>query len=77
MSPDSVISVWGIAPLARRTSVDTEILIYAVLDLLVKPLFGSWLLISHRAMAESRIDLGGYWSQGLSAEGRIRIGDED
>lgn len=69
--------VWGIAALARRTSVDTEILIYAVLDILAKPVFGLWLLISHRAIAESNIDLGGYWSQGLSAEGRIRIGDEE
>lgn len=70
-------SVWGIAALARKTSVDTEILIYAILDLLVKPVFGLWLLISHRAIAESNIDLGGWWSNGLSAEGRIRIGDEE
>lgn len=70
-------SVWGIATLARKTSVDTEILIYAVLDILAGPVFGLWLLISHRAMAETNVELGGYWSQGLSSEGRIRIGDED
>jgi bacteriorhodopsin len=69
--------IWGIATLSHKTSVDTEILIYAVLDILAKPVFGIWLLISHRAIAESNIDLGGYWSQGLSAEGRIRIGDEE
>jgi len=69
--------VWAIATLGKRTTVDTEILIFAVLDLLVKPVFGFWLLVSNRALAETNIDLAGYWSQGLSAEGRIRIGDEE
>lgn len=69
--------VWAIAPLARKTTVDTEIIIYAVLDILAKPIFGLWLLVSHRAIAETNIDLDGYWSQGLGAEGRIRIGDTE
>ncbi|KAK4141893.1 uncharacterized protein C8A04DRAFT_13653 [Dichotomopilus funicola] len=69
--------VWAIAPLARKTSVDVEIIIYAVLDILVKPVFGLWLLGSIRSIAEANIDVGGYWSQGPSAEGRIRIGEED
>ena len=73
----TVCSVWAIATLGKRTTVDTEILIFAVLDLLVKPVFGFWLLVSNRALAETNIDLAGYWSQGLSAEGRIRIGDEE
>ncbi|KAL2021914.1 hypothetical protein VTK56DRAFT_6509 [Thermocarpiscus australiensis] len=68
--------VWGVATLARKTSVDTEILIYAVLDTLALPVLGLWLLLSHRAIAETNIELGGYWSQGLASEGRIRIGDE-
>jgi bacteriorhodopsin len=68
---------WGIATLARRTSVDTEILIYAVLDVLTKAVLGLWLLVSHRAIAETNIELPGYWSQGLASEGRIRIGDEE
>ncbi|KAH6615978.1 hypothetical protein B0J18DRAFT_438599 [Chaetomium sp. MPI-SDFR-AT-0129] len=69
--------VWAIAPLARKTSVDVEIIIYAVLDILAKPVFGLWLLGSIRSIAEANIDVGGYWSQGPSAEGRIRIGEED
>jgi hypothetical protein len=70
-------SIWGIAPLAQKTNVDTEIIVYIVLDILAKPVFGFWLLISQRKIAESNIDLGGYWSQGIGAEGRIRIGDEE
>ena len=70
-------SVWGIADGARKASVDTEIMIYTVLDFLAKPVFGFWLLLSHRAMPETNIDLGGYWSHGLATEGRIRIGEED
>jgi len=69
--------VWGVAQGARKTSVDTEIMTYAVLDALAKPVFGLWLLISHRAIAETNVDLDGYWSHGLAAEGRIRVGDED
>ncbi|KAK4675181.1 Small subunit processome complex component [Podospora pseudoanserina] len=69
--------VWGIADGAHRTTVDTEILIYAVLDILAKPVFGLWLLFSHRSLAETNVDVGGWWSHGLGAEGRIRIGDEE
>lgn len=69
--------VWGIADGSRRASVDTEIAAYAVLDVLAKPVFGTWLLIAHRKIPETNVDLGGYWSNGLSAEGRIRIGDDE
>jgi bacteriorhodopsin len=70
--------VWGIAEGAHRMSVDTEIMAYAVLDLLAKTVFGFWLLVSHRAMPETNVDLGGWWSHGLgNVEGRIRIGDEE
>ncbi|KAL2143385.1 hypothetical protein VTI28DRAFT_10499 [Corynascus sepedonium] len=68
---------WGITTLARKSDVNTEIIVFAVLDILTKPIFGLWLLISHRAIAESNIDLAGYWSQGPSSEGRIRIGEEE
>ncbi|KAK3317581.1 putative opsin protein [Cercophora scortea] len=68
--------VWGVV-LDHKTNVDTEILIYAVLDTLVKPFFGLWLLVSHRALVETNIDLGGWWSNGPASEGRIRIGDEE
>ncbi|KAK4183035.1 putative opsin [Podospora australis] len=69
--------VWGIADGAHKTTVDTEIIIYAVLDLLAKPFFGLWLLFSHRAIADTAVDVGGWWSNGLASEGRIRIGEED
>jgi len=69
--------VWGVADGARKTSVDSEILAYAILDVLAKVVFGTWLLIAHRQIPETNIDIGGYWSHGLGAEGQIRIGDED
>jgi len=69
--------VWGFADGARKTTVDTEIMTYAVLDALAKPVFGVWLLISHRAVAETNVDLDGYWSHGLAADGRIRVGDDE
>lgn len=69
--------VWGFADGARKTSVDTEILIYAVLDIMAKGIFGLWLLISHRSIPETNVEIGGYWAHGLSNEGRIRLGEED
>ena len=69
--------VWGVADGARRVSVDTEIIIYAVLDILAKPVFGTWLLVAHRRLPEANAELGGYWAHGLTSEGRIRIGDEE
>ncbi|KAI7076244.1 hypothetical protein KC327_g3764, partial [Hortaea werneckii] len=50
---------------------------YAILDILAKPIFGAWLLFTHQSMPECNVDLGGFWSQGLSGEGQIRVGDDD
>ena len=57
--------------------MDGEIITYAVLDILVKIVFGFWLLLATRKIPESITEINGYWSQGLSTEGRIRIGEED
>ena len=45
-------SIWGIADGSRNINVDSEIVAYAVLDVLAKPVFGFWLLFTHDAMAE-------------------------
>lgn len=73
----NIDSVWGVADGARKTSVSTEILAYAVLDVLAKPVFGTILLRAHRQIPETNIDVGGYWASGLGTEGRIRIGDDE
>jgi bacteriorhodopsin len=72
-------SVWGVADGARLTSVNKEIMAYAVLDVLAKPVFGLWLLLAHRRVAATNVEIGGWWAEGLTvaAEGRIRVGDED
>ena len=70
-------SVWGIADGSRKISVDSEIIAYAVLDVLAKPVFGIWLLVTHAKMPETNVDLGGFWAHGLSGEGSLRLGDED
>lgn len=58
-------------------SVDEEIIAYAVLDILAKPIFGAWLLFTHMSMPETNVEIGGFWSQGLGGEGAIRVGDDD
>jgi len=69
--------VWGISDGSRKMSVDSEIIAYAVLDILAKPVFGAWLLITHARMPETNIDLGGFWTHGISSEGSLRLHDDD
>jgi len=69
--------IWGIADGSRNMNVDEEIIAYAVLDILAKPVFGAWLLFTHMRMPETNVELGGFWSEGLKSEGGIRVGDDD
>ncbi|EOD52861.1 putative opsin-1 protein [Neofusicoccum parvum UCRNP2] len=69
--------VWGIADGSRKASVNDEIIAYAVLDILAKPVFGIWLLLSHAKLPETNVEVGGYWAHGLTNEGSICIGDDD
>jgi bacteriorhodopsin len=68
--------IWGVADGARHLSVDGEIIAYAVLDILAKPVFGTWLIITHQKIPETNIDLGGFWSNGLNREGALRLDDD-
>lgn len=70
-------SVWGIADGSRNMTVDHEIIAYAVLDILAKPIFGAWLLFTHASIPEINFELGGFWSEGLGNQGAIRVGDDD
>jgi len=69
--------VWGIADGSRKLSVDGEIIAYAVLDILAKPIFGIWLLLTHARIPETNVTLGGFWANGLSGEGSLRLEDDD
>lgn len=67
--------VWGLGEGARVWSVDAEIMAYAVLDVLAKPVFGFWLIFAHGRKVES---LTGFWSTGLGGgEGNLRVGDDE
>lgn len=70
-------SIWGVADGARIASVDAEIVAYAVLDVLAKPVFGTWLLITHDGMASTSPSLEGFWTNGFGNQGQIRVGDDD
>jgi bacteriorhodopsin len=69
--------VWGVVAGTRGVSVDAEIVIFAVLDVLAQGVFGAWLLFSWRRMPETRPEVGGFWVHGLSYEGQIRVGEEE
>ena len=66
--------VWGIGDGARKWSVDAEIVAYAILDVLAKPVFGFWLLFAHGRNATA---IEGFWSHGLEGEGALRVGDDE
>ncbi|MCJ1463719.1 hypothetical protein MMC07_002328 [Pseudocyphellaria aurata] len=68
--------IWGIADGSRRVDVDAEIIAYAVLDVLAKPVFGFWLLFTHDSFS-STTSIEGFWANGLGKEGAIRVGDDD
>ncbi|KAL9007862.1 MAG: hypothetical protein Q9173_006952 [Seirophora scorigena] len=68
--------IWGIADGSRNISVDGEIIGYAVLDILAKPVFGFWLLLTHDNFA-STASIEGFWANGLGKEGTLRVGDDD
>lgn len=59
---------------ARKSSVDSEIIALAVLDILAKPVFAIWLLITYSKYVPS---LEGFWSHGLNSEGTVRLDDQD
>jgi bacteriorhodopsin len=65
--------VWGISDGARKWSVDAEVIAYAVLDILAKPVFGFWLLFAH---GKNVAAIHGFWSHGLSGEGAVRLDDD-
>jgi len=66
--------VCGIGDGARKWSVDAEIIAYAILDVLAKPVFGFWLLTAHARKTES---IEGFWAHGLTGEGSLRVGDDE
>lgn len=66
--------VWAFSDGARITTVDGGIIAYAVLDLLAKPIFGFWLLVTHdRSLVRSTLSLDGFWSEGLLNTGATRV----
>lgn len=69
--------IWGVADGGRHLSVNKEIIAYAVLDVLAKPVFGLWLLLTHAKIAETNVPLGGFWSNGLNREGALRLDEEE
>lgn len=66
--------VWGLGEGSRTWSVDGEIIAYAILDVLAKPVFGFWLLFAHARSVQS---IEGFWSNGLNNEGALRVGDDE
>lgn len=57
--------------------MSTEIIVYAVLDVLIKVVVGVALIRASRRNRDTTPEVGGYWSTGVGAEGTIRVGDDE
>jgi len=56
-----------------KWTVDGEIIALAVVDILAKPVFAFWLLVSYSKYIPS---IEGFWARGLSSEGTVRLDDD-
>lgn len=63
--------------LAHKVTIDTEIVAFAVLDLLTQVIFSFWLLLSHDSSPQITLYVDDFWTHGIGNEGAIRVGDED
>ncbi|KAL1994449.1 hypothetical protein VTN49DRAFT_1919 [Thermomyces lanuginosus] len=64
------------SPLARKISVDAEIILFAIVDVLTQGVMGFWLIVGHDS-SEAQISIDGFWANGYSPEGTIRVGDSE
>ncbi|PLB37569.1 opsin family protein [Aspergillus candidus] len=63
--------------LALKLGVDTESVLFAILDIFNQGIVGYWLLLSHDSTPEIATYIDGFWSNGIGNEGAIRITEED
>jgi bacteriorhodopsin len=86
-------SIWGITYSGNVIGLDAEIVAYAVLDVLQKPVFGLWLLLTLDSVSSTYVSiisslvltnaqhrtpsLEGFWAHGFGSQGSLRVGDDD
>lgn len=69
--------IWGIADGGRVVGVNAEVIAYAIVDVLAKPVFGFWLLFAHKNTQDAGLEVGGFWAHGFAREGAVRLEDDD
>ncbi|EFR04507.1 opsin 1 [Nannizzia gypsea CBS 118893] len=69
--------IWGISNNARKMSIDAEIIVFAVLDILLQAVFGYWLIASYNTIRSISVTLDGFWANGVNGEGNIRVGENE
>ncbi|KAI1940471.1 hypothetical protein LOZ66_002065 [Ophidiomyces ophidiicola] len=69
--------VWAASSNTRRISVDAEIIVYSILDVLSQGVLGYWLVVSHDSMQSITLNIDGFWSNGIGNEGALRVGDNE
>ncbi|KAJ6104043.1 hypothetical protein N7523_010363 [Penicillium sp. IBT 18751x] len=62
--------------LALKVSVNTETVLFAILDIFTQGIVGYWLLLTHDT-SSGLTALTGFWAHGIGGEGNIRLADEE
>ncbi|EGE00757.1 hypothetical protein TESG_08050 [Trichophyton tonsurans CBS 112818] len=69
--------IWAISNNARKMSIDAEIIVFAILDILLQGVFGYWLIASYNTIRSISVTLDGFWANGVNGEGNIRVGENE
>jgi len=70
--------IWGVSDLGRTLSPNKVTIVYAVLDVLAKPVFGFWLTFGQTKATSSTVQIDGAWTEGFGhREGLLRVGERD
>ncbi|OJJ51756.1 hypothetical protein ASPZODRAFT_88482 [Penicilliopsis zonata CBS 506.65] len=59
-----------------KISLDTETVLFAILDIFAQGLLGYWLLLAHDSHTDITLYVDGFWAHGIGNEGAIRIEEE-
>jgi len=59
--------VWALAEGSNYMTSDSEVICYAVLDILAKPIFGAALLIAQSTISEAGVSLSAFWTEPIGS----------
>ncbi|KAI5308872.1 hypothetical protein KEM55_004654 [Ascosphaera atra] len=69
--------VFALGPYSHRISVNSEVIIFSILDLLSQGLLAYWIIGGQTTVPALATSYNGFWSEGTGVEGAIRIAEDE